>query len=55
MARLDTWTLDKILDAAGRGSSRDILTMNIAVESVRDPVFREGLHHRLANDPLLAS
>ncbi|GAB4531806.1 MAG: hypothetical protein Tsb0019_33550 [Roseibium sp.] len=55
IARVDAWTLDKVLDAAGRNPQRAILTMNVSAESARDPNFRDALHHRLSADPLLAS
>ncbi len=55
IAKVDAWTLDKVLDAAERNADRSILTMNVSAESVRDPTFRDGLYHRLSVNPLLAS
>jgi diguanylate cyclase (GGDEF)-like protein len=55
IAKVDAWTLDKVLDAAERKSDRSILTMNVSAESARDPNFRDGLYHRLSVNPLLAS
>jgi diguanylate cyclase (GGDEF)-like protein len=55
IARVDAWTLDKVLDAAGRNPERSILTMNVSAESARDPDFRDALRQRLSADPLLAS
>ncbi|GAB2184710.1 hypothetical protein LAB1_20190 [Roseibium sp. LAB1] len=55
IAQVDAWTLDKVLDAAERSSDRAILTMNVSAESARDPIFRDGLYHRLSVNPLLAS
>ncbi|MEM5581679.1 EAL domain-containing protein [Roseibium sp. AS2] len=55
IAKVDAWTLDKVLDAAECNTGRAILTMNVSVESARDPGFRDGLYHRLSANPLLAS
>ncbi len=55
IAQVDAWTLDKVLDAAERNPDRTILTMNVSAESARDPIFRDGLYHRLSVNPLLAS
>lgn len=55
IAKVDAWTLDKVLDAADCNPARSILTMNVSVESARDPGFRDGLSTRLSANPLLAS
>jgi diguanylate cyclase (GGDEF)-like protein len=55
IAKVDAWTLDKVLDAAERNSDRSILTMNVSAESARDPNFRDGLYQRLSVNPLLAA
>ncbi|WP_299476812.1 EAL domain-containing protein [uncultured Roseibium sp.] len=55
IAQVDTWTLDRVLDAAERQATRTLLTMNVSAESARDPDFRDALHNRLSVNPLLAS
>ena len=55
IAQVDAWALDKVLDAAERSPVRTLMTMNVSAESARDPNFRDGLHHRLSVNPLLAS
>ncbi|WP_209010890.1 EAL domain-containing protein [Labrenzia sp. PHM005] len=55
IAQVDSWTLDKVLDAAERSPTRTILTMNVSAESARDSNFRDSLYQRLSINPLLAS
>ncbi|MCV0429044.1 MAG: EAL domain-containing protein [Roseibium sp.] len=55
IAQVDSWALDKVLDAAERSPVRTLMTMNVSAESARDPNFRDGLYHRLSVNPLLAS
>jgi diguanylate cyclase (GGDEF)-like protein len=55
IAQVDSWTLDKVLDAAERSANRTTLTMNVSAESARDAGFRDSLYQRLSVNPLLAS
>ena len=55
IAQVDSWTLDKVLDAAERSVNRTTLTMNVSAESARDAGFRDSLYQRLSVNPLLAS
>lgn len=53
MAQADTWTLEKVLDAAEREASSSVIAMKISAASAKDPNFRDGLFDRLsANQPL---
>jgi len=55
IARIDGWTLDKVLDRAERNPAGRLLTTSVSAESARDPEFRDGLFNRLSANPLLAS
>ncbi len=55
IARVDAWTLHRVLDAADRNPVRKTLTMNVSADSARDPGFRECLVNRLSVNPLQAS
>ena len=55
VARIEGWTLDKVLDAATARGGRTLLTVNVSAESAGNPDFRDLLRKRLGNDPLTAS
>lgn len=55
IARVDAWTLNKVLDAAERSAARTLLTMNVSVDSARDPGFRDCLYNRLSLNPAQAA
>ncbi|WP_170230637.1 bifunctional diguanylate cyclase/phosphodiesterase [Roseibium hamelinense] len=55
ISKVDSWILDKVLDAADEERGRSWLTVNVSAESARDEHFCDVLKMRLETNPLLAA